>query len=77
MDHTRRSSHDSARTLFKMLQTLTPHEEYLLRSRFGIGTELDRSLMAERKGDEATAVQTHQLEHKSLRKLRSALSMVH
>jgi len=58
------------------LQTLPPREEYLLRSRFGIGMATSDLLRPDVSNPPLTAQQAQQLERRGLRQLRRALAMI-
>jgi len=54
----------------KMLSTLTPREEKVLRKRFGIGEKTDHTLEEVGRDFEVTRERIRQIESKALRKLR-------
>ena len=54
----------------KVLATLTPREEKVLRMRFGIGEKADRTLEEVGVDFEVTRERVRQIEAKALRKLR-------
>ena len=54
----------------KMLSTLTPREEKVLRKRFGIGEKTDQTLEEVGQDFEVTRERIRQIEAKALRKLR-------
>jgi RNA polymerase primary sigma factor len=54
----------------RVLQTLTPREEKVLRMRFGIGEKSDHTLEEVGQGFEVTRERIRQIEAKALRKLR-------
>jgi RNA polymerase primary sigma factor len=54
----------------KVLATLTPREEKVLRMRFGIGEKSDRTLEEVGLDFEVTRERIRQIEAKALRKLR-------
>jgi RNA polymerase primary sigma factor len=54
----------------RVLQTLTPREEKVLRKRFGIGMDNEHTLEEVGQGFEVTRERIRQIEAKALRKLR-------
>ena len=54
----------------KVLATLTPREEKVLRMRFGIGEKADHTLEEVGKDFDVTRERIRQIEAKALRKLR-------
>ena len=57
-------------TVSKVLQTLTPREEKVLRKRFGIGEATDHTLEEVGQEFKVTRERIRQIEAKALRKLR-------
>jgi len=66
--HTR--SLELIRIVAKVLKTLTPREEKVLRMRFGIGEKSDHTLEEVGQDFEVTRERIRQIEAKALRKLR-------
>ena len=62
--------HDLIRHLDKILSTLTPKEERVIRMRFGIGEKCDHTLEEVGQVFEVTRERIRQIEAKALRKLR-------
>jgi len=62
--------HSLAETTNKVLATLTPREERVLRMRFGIGEQSDHTLEEVGQDFEVTRERIRQIEAKALRKLR-------
>ena len=54
----------------RVLSTLTPREEKVLRMRFGIGEQLDHTLEEVGEDFDVTRERIRQIEAKALRKLR-------
>jgi RNA polymerase primary sigma factor len=54
----------------RAIETLTPSEAYVLRMRFGIGMDADRSLEEVGKTLDLTRERVRMIEAKALRKLR-------
>ncbi len=54
----------------RMLATLTPREERVLRMRFGVGEKFDHTLKEVGQDFEVTRERIRQIEAKALRKLR-------
>jgi RNA polymerase primary sigma factor len=63
-------THSLAETTRKVLATLTPREERVLRMRFGIGEASDHTLEEVGQDFEVTRERIRQIEAKALRKLR-------
>jgi RNA polymerase primary sigma factor len=63
-------SHSLEETTRKVLATLTPREERVLRMRFGIGENTDHTLEEVGQNFEVTRERIRQIEAKALRKLR-------
>ena len=61
---------DQANQTRKVLQTLTPREEQIIRMRFGIGDESEHTLEQVGKSFNLTRERIRQLESKALLKLR-------
>lgn len=64
------ASHDLRLETRKVLSTLTPREEKVLRMRFGIGEKSDHTYEEIAKDFEVTRERIHQIEQGALRKLR-------
>ncbi|MAO82339.1 MAG: RNA polymerase sigma factor RpoD [Myxococcales bacterium] len=65
-------SHDLAASVRRVLATLTPREEKVLRMRFGIGEKSDHTLEEVGQDFHVTRERIRQIEAKALRKLRHA-----
>jgi len=63
-------NHNLAEQIRKVLQTLTPREEKVLRMRFGIGEKSDHTLEEVGQDFEVTRERIRQIEAKALRKLK-------
>ena len=63
-------SHGLAEQTRKVLRTLTPREEKVLRMRFGIGEKADHTLEEVGRDFSVTRERIRQIEAKALRKLR-------
>ena len=63
-------THSLEETTRKVLATLTPREERVLRMRFGIGENSDHTLEEVGQNFEVTRERIRQIEAKALRKLR-------
>jgi len=61
---------DLAEQVDKVLSSLTPREERVLRMRFGIGEKSDHTLEEVGQDFEVTRERIRQIEAKALRKLR-------
>jgi len=61
---------DLAEQVKKVLGTLTPREERVLRMRFGVGEKSDHTLEEVGQDFEVTRERIRQIEAKALRKLR-------
>lgn len=62
--------------LCKWLQTLPPREEYFLRSRYGIGVDVNALQNSDVFHPTLPTQQAQQIERCGLRQLRSALAMI-
>jgi RNA polymerase primary sigma factor len=63
-------NHSLEETTRKVLATLSPREERVLRMRFGIGESTDHTLEEVGQNFEVTRERIRQIEAKALRKLR-------
>lgn len=58
-----------------MLQSLTPHEERVLRRRFGLDGSMASTVPIQGYGQSTTREYMHQIEDQSLRKLRRLIAL--